>query len=73
MLRIYAVRMSKDESDYLPEPDVILTVSKDSKEITIQFKSEIPFTTTSFIMELETYLHEISKAADQVAKAGDRH
>jgi hypothetical protein len=47
------------------EVDVTLQVSKDSKVITLVLTSPDPFTVQSFLTELETYLHEISLAADQ--------
>lgn len=54
----------------MDEVEVILEVSKDSKEINIKFKSKDAFTVSSFVMELETYLHEISQASDQMEKPG---
>lgn len=52
------------------EVDVMLEVSPNSKEITIKMKSPTPFSVQSFIIELETYLHEISQASDQMEKPG---
>lgn len=52
------------------EVDVMLHVSPDSKIITITMKSEDPFTVQSFLVELETYLHEVGLAADQKSMAG---
>jgi len=68
---VYAVRMSdKNENDWLPETDVEMTFSKDGKEINVRFTSETAFTVASFILELETYLHEISKASVQMSEHG---
>lgn len=60
-----------DEEDLKPEVDVILRVSKDSRTIELKFKSpDIPFTVDSFIMELETYLHEITRASEEKTRQG---
>jgi hypothetical protein len=65
----YASNVANEDEQ--PEVDVILTVSKDSKTITVKFKSpDLPFTVSSFILELETYLHEVSHAADQMSQPG---
>ena len=62
------------DSDLQDEVEVIMQVSKNSKEIKLTFKSTETFTVSSFIMELETYLHEISAASDQREKPGvNRH
>ena len=58
------------DQDLMDEVDVILQVAPDSKQITLTFTSKDPFTVSSFIMELETYLHEISQASDQREKPG---
>lgn len=70
----HALFMS-DEDDLKSEVDVILKVSKDSRTIRLEFKSpDLPFTVDSFILELETYLHEITQAIDQRSRAGlDQH
>lgn len=64
-----AKKLPKD-SDEIDEVEVILQVSPDSKEINLKFINPDAFTVNSFIMELETYLHEISQAADQMEKPG---
>lgn len=63
--------MSSDDKDLLPEVDVTLQVSKDSRTIKLVFKSpDFPFTVDSFILELETYLHEITRANDEMTREG---
>lgn len=60
-----------DEDDLKPEVDVIMRVSKDSRTITLTFKSpDIPFTVDSFVLELETYLHDITRANDERTRSG---
>lgn len=58
------------DSDLKDEVEVIMKVEPDSKKITLTFISVDAFTVSSFIMELETYLHEISMAGDQMEKPG---
>lgn len=52
------------------EVDITIKVSKDSREITLTMKNKDPFTVNSFLLELETYLHEVGLAADQKSMAG---
>ncbi len=58
------------DKDFIDEVDVVMKVTPDSKQIVLTFTSPDPFTVSSFIMELETYLHEISQASDQMDKPG---
>jgi hypothetical protein len=60
--------------DELDEVDVDLRLSKDCKQITLTFTSKDSFTVSSFLIELETYLHEVSRASEQRDKPGvSRH
>jgi hypothetical protein len=52
------------------ECDITIKVSKDSREITLVMKNKDPFTVNTFLLELETYLHEVGLAADQKSMAG---
>lgn len=52
------------------EVDVQIQVSKDSRTITLTMKNKDPFTVNTFLLELETYLHEIGLAVDQKSMAG---
>lgn len=62
---------TEDDEDLQPEVDVTLNVSKDSRTITIKMKSpDLPFTVDTFILELETYLHEITRANDEMTRDG---
>lgn len=55
------------------EVDIIMNVSEDSKTITLTFTSKDPFNIPSFLMELESYLHDLSRAADQSTADPNRH
>lgn len=57
--------MSNQDEVGKPEVEVMMKVRPDGKQVVLTFDSPDPFTIASFIMELETYLHEISTASDQ--------
>ncbi len=50
--------------------DFDLDVSEDGKTITLVIRGRRPITYHQYVLELEQYLHDISKALDQKTQQG---
>lgn len=61
---ISATILGMSDPDEMDEADVTMEVIGKGETIVLTFKRRDPFTVSSFLVEVETYLHEYSKALE---------